>query len=256
MSERFVTTSPDGSRDTLYERRSALSRDLLGETQDEQSGMRARLRRKTATPRETRKTTRVKPRVPEMALGVLLIVGGAFAASTLAGKRTATVQVVATARDVVRGQVIEADDLIAIAVESRFSQPMIPTSDAVSAVGQVPMTDIPAGTPIMTSMLRSAPQLADGQEVVSLRIEVGDVPTTIGVGDKVRVVLVPDPSLSVDTAPTEFDQPAIVWDVVVPSETSTDYVVGLIVPHEFLAKAALAGRSKIALVAESTGQLP
>lgn len=256
MSERFVTTSPDGSRDTLYERRSALSRDLLGDSQDGPSGMRTRLRRKTSAPQETRKPSRVKPRVPEMALGVLLIVGGAFTATTLGGKRTATIQVVAAARDVERGRMIEAPDLIAITVESRFAQPMIPASDAAMAVGRVPVTDIPAGTPVMSSMLRMAPLLADGQEVVALRIEVGDVPTTIGVGDKVRVVLVPDPSLSVDTAPTEFDQPATVWDVVEPSETNTDYVVSLAVPQEFLAKAALAGRSKIALVAETEDKLP
>jgi hypothetical protein len=80
---------------------------------------------------------------------------------------------------------------------------------------------------------------------------VGDVPTSIAVGDQVRIVLVPDPSFSTDTAVTEFDQPATVWDVEQPSENNPDYVVSLKVSAEFLAKAAVAQRSKISLIGMS-----
>ena len=91
---------------------------------------------------------------------------------------------------------------------------------------------------------------------VDLRIEVGDVPTSIAVGDSVRIVLVPDPSVSTDTAVTEFDQPATVWEVEPPSETNPDYVVSLKVPSEFLAKAAVAERTKIALIGDNEEVVP
>lgn len=251
MSERFVTTPSDGSRDTLYERRNALSRDLLGDTQDGQQARRTALRRNSSAQPKAKAERDRKPRVPEMALGLVLVLGGALAASTLASKRTDTIQVVAAAADVERGRPFEADDLIAVEIENRFAHSMIAATDASSLLGRVPVADIPEGSPILPAILQSAPTLGIGEEVVSLRIEIGDVPPAIGVGDLVRVVLVPDPSLSVDTAPTETDQPAKVWDILEPTESNADYVVSLVVPKEFLTKAAVSGRSKISLVADS-----
>ena len=252
MSERFVTTSPDGSRDTLYERRNALSRDLLGDTNDKQREARPRRGRELTPAKATSASGRRKPRVPEMALGMVLVIGGALAASVLAGKQTETVRVVAAARDIDRGRALVADDLTLVEVESRFASTMMLASDAASAIGRTPSVDLPTGIPILPTLLRSTPTIGENEEVVALRIEVGDVPNSVGVGDLVRVVLVPDPSLSIETAPTEFEEPVRVWDVLEPSESSTDYVVSLVVPKDFLAKSALSDRSKISLVAEES----
>ena len=252
MSERFVTASLDESRDTLYERRNALSRDLLGDTNDKQREARPRRGRRLTPPQATSGSSRRKPRVPEMALGLVLVIGGALAASVLAGKQTETVRVVAAARTIDRGRALVADDLMLVEVERRFALSMMLAADAQSAIGRAISTDIPAGTPILPTLLQSAPTIGENEEVVALRIEVGDVPNSVGVGDLVRVVLVPDPSLSIETAPTEFEQPVRVWDVLEPSESSTDYVVSLVVPKDFLTKSALSDRSKIALVAESS----
>jgi hypothetical protein len=191
--------------------------------------------------------------VPELALGLTLVVGGALGASLLATKRTATVEVVAAATDLLRGQEIAADDLVAVEMESQFASSMTSAGEAAELLGKRLAIDVPAGSPILPGVLDAAPVLGVGEEVVALRIEVGDVPTSIAVGDQVRIVLVPDPSLSTDTAVTEFDQPAMVWDVEQPSENNPDYVVSLKVPAEFLAKAAVAQRSKISLVGMSSG---
>lgn len=250
MSERFVTTPPGGSRDTLYERRSALSRDLLGDDEGKQNERRSRTRLSMPARTESKRASRRKVRVPELALGLVLVLGGAFTASMLAAKRTETIRIVGAARDIERGRAIEADDLVASEVERRFAGSMITAEEAASLLGRVLVTDVPAGTPIVSSLLRASPTLNEGEEVVSLRIEVGDVPPSVAVGDVVRVVLVPDPALSVDTALTEFDRPAKIWDILEPTESSPDYVVSLVVPKEFLAKAALAGRSKVALMTE------
>jgi hypothetical protein len=108
----------------------------------------------------------------------------------------------------------------------------------------------------MPGLVDVAPVLGPDEEVVALRVEVGDVPTSIAVGDLVRIVLVPDPSISTDTAVTEFDQPATVWDVEPPSEVNPDYVVSFKVPREFLSKAAVTERSKIALIGSEKDAMP
>lgn len=252
MSERFVTTSPDGSRDTLYERRSALSRDLLGDSETRETPRQRRAKRQPKTKPALGGATRRPIRVPELALGLVLVIGGALAASLLASKRTETVQVVAAASDLVRGHEVGAGDLVAVEVESRFAHSMTSAANAQELLGKRLATDVSAGTPIMPGLVEITPELSAGEEVVALRVEVGDVPTSIAVGDSVRIVLVPDPSISTDTAVTEFDQPATVWDVTPPSEMNPDYVMSLKVPTEFLAKAAVAERSKIALIGSET----
>lgn len=256
MSERFVTTSPDGSRDALYERRSALSRDLLGDSETRESSRRGAAKRKEKQVKSTGTSARSPVRVPELALGLVLVVGGALAASLLAAKRTETVQVVAAATALDRGHEIGAPDLVAVDMEAQFAGGMTSASEAKDLLGKRLAVDVPAGSPIMAGILDTAPVLGPGEEVVALRVEVGDVPTSIAVGDAVRIALVPDPSVSTDTAVTEFDRPATVWDVEPPSEMNPDFVVSLKVPVEFLAKAAMAERSKIAIVGEETAVMP
>lgn len=256
MSERFVTTSPDGSRDALYERRSALSRDLLGDSETREAPRRSRARSQSKATPALGNPTRRPVRVPELAFGLVLVIGGALAASLLASKRTETVEVVAAASDLGRGHEIGTGDLVAVEMEWRFAKALTRATDAKELLGKRLATSVPAGSPIMPGVVEETPALGAGEEVVALRIEVGDVPTSIAVGDSVRIVLVPDPSVSTDTAVTEFDQPATVWEVEPPSETNPDYVVSLKVPSEFLAKAAVAERTKIALIGNNEEVVP
>lgn len=253
MSERFVTTSPDGSRDTLYERRNALSRDLLGDSERQEASRRGRAKRQAKRAINGSHSARRSVRVPELALGLTLVVGGALAASLLAAKRTATVEVVAAATDLARGHELGADDLVAIEMESQFASSMTNAGEAAGLLGKRLATNVPAGSPIMPGAVDDTPVLRPGEEVVALRIEVGDIPASIAAGDQVRIALVPDPAMSTETVVTEFEQPATVWAVEHPSENNPDYVVSFKVPVEFLVKAAVAERSKISLVASDTG---
>lgn len=258
MSERFVTTSPDGSRDTLYERRSALSRDLLGDNESDSEVRSRRVRRRRGRVKGERSEPRRSQqlRMPELALGLVLVLGGAATASFFATKRTETVQVLAAAETISRGETITESALTAVEVEARLAGSMVPIAEAARALGQVVVADVRMGDPIMPGLLSKAPTLSEGEEVVALRVEVGDVPNSIAVGDRVRVVLVPDPTSTTESAPMEFNDPATVWDISRPSETSTDFVISLKVGSDFLPKAALAERSKIALVAMSEDVAP
>lgn len=258
MSERFVTTSPDGSRDTLYERRSALSRDLLGDNKsDGEVGVRRVRRRQGRVKAERSEPGRSRHvRMPELALGLVLVLGGAVTASFFAMKRTETIQVLAAAETIGRGDTITESALTSIEVEARLAHSMMPVAEAARVLGQVVVADVPIGDPIMPGLLSKAPTLNEGEEIVALRVQVGDVPTSISVGDRVRVVLVPGPAFAPETTPTEFNDPATVWEITPPAEASSDYVISLKVKTDFLLKSALAERSKIALVAMSEDVAP
>ena len=87
MDERFVIDSPGGSREALAERRSALSRDLLGTHGEGVRTPRSFLRRKPASKAQPRARNQPaahkKQRLPELAIGVVLVVGGALGAAWL-----------------------------------------------------------------------------------------------------------------------------------------------------------------------------
>ena len=256
MSERFVTTSPVGSRDTLYERRNALSRDLLGdlETRDRPHGERAKRWQKRTPAARTISTGSL--RVPELALGLVLVIGGALGASLLASKQNEKVEVVAAASDLRRGQIIAPKDLVAVELESQFAHSMTRATEARDLLGKYPIIDIPAGSPIIFGSIEARPKLIQGEEIVALQLGAGDVPASIAIGDSVRVVLVSDPTLAGDPAVSELEQPAMVWDVEYPSDQRPDYVVSLKVPTGFLAKAAIAERSKVALIGTEMTSAP
>ena len=85
VDERFVMDSPGGSREALAERRSALSRDLLGTHGEGVRTPRSFLRRKPASNAQQRARNQPaaykKQRLPELAIGVVLVVGGALGAA-------------------------------------------------------------------------------------------------------------------------------------------------------------------------------
>ncbi len=247
MNERFEMTSPEGSRDTLSERRSALSRDLLGD--ERESGKRRTLGRATraGSRKERPSTSTRKIRVPEMALGLSLVLGGSLAAVTLASKGEAVIEVVGLGAPLARGEAVTADKLIVVKAEARFVDGYVMPKDASNLVGRVALNDLRVGAPIPAGALAATPVLGPDEEIVALRIELGDVPEGIGIGDNVRIAMVPDPSLSTEAAPEEYQGTAVVWSVATPSETTADYIVSLRVARDFLAKAASAQRIKLAM---------
>lgn len=247
MTERFVVTSPDGSRDALYERRSALSRDLLGDSTSGTSGPSAsRFRRRERSERSGRATS--QRRFPELALGLVLVIGGALGAVSLSRSSTSTVEVVGVSRALARGTILTPDDFIGVRVDTQTARSFISVDDAKSLIGKIATTNFDSGTPIARGSLADAVVLNENESIVAVRVEVGDVPESIGAGDEVRVAFVPDQAYTTETTATEFATNAIVWAVTSPSEAIDDYVVSLKVPKEFLLVSATAQRTKLAIV--------
>src|SRR5690606_9332263 len=84
-----------------------------------------------------------RQRLPELAVGVLLVVGCALAALMLAAGDRDRTPVVALSGDVSRGDVLTADDLSTVYVESDASIAATPEDDRDDLVGLAALSDLP-----------------------------------------------------------------------------------------------------------------
>ena len=253
MTQRFVTTSPDGSRDALYDRRSAMSRDLLGDQSTEQAagGLAKRARFGRATSKDRAATRRIRP--PELILGVVLVVGGAFVSTTLAKSRAQTVQVLGVARSIDKGEVVNVSSLRPISIERSLASSFLSVERAEEVVGRVSLSSLSAGSPLVEGMFANIPPLLENEAIIPLRLEIGDVPSGIAAGDSVRIAYVPDTSLSTEIAAQEFESVATVWSVQEPSDETPDFVVSLKAPRELLLLLTSAQRIKVSIITRVLG---
>lgn len=137
-------------------------------------------------PRPARPTSRRNPRL--IIIGVLLVCIGALASAWLwtAGRSGTAVLVVA--RDITRGQVIEAEDLTTINLTNTSGLAVLPSSELHSIVGSMASRDMVRGTILDHDALISR-WLSAGRAQVGLALADGSLPAGgLRVGDQVFVV--------------------------------------------------------------------
>ena len=117
-----------------------------------------------------------KRRIPEMAIGLVLIIGGAVGSLLLYQSASNTVTVVALSRDVSRGHVVTANDLVAVQVPGDAAEMFISGSDAQQIVGKTLTIDGQKNSPIVAAMLSSRSPLTSGEALVAASIEIGNYP--------------------------------------------------------------------------------
>jgi hypothetical protein len=152
-------------------------------------------------------------RLPELAVGFALMLGGALGAILLSRSGDSIVVVVGAASDLSRGQKITPADLIAIETPLSLSAPFITETEASSLIGQTLLVDLQASTPMTASMLSDQQQLFPDEALTSAAIKPGNYPIDLAVGDQVRLVTVPDISLSQSAQPEMFDQVVTIWSL-------------------------------------------
>lgn len=135
-----------------------------------------------------------RQRLPELAVGVLLVVGCALAALMLAAGGRDRTPVVALAGDVSRGQVLTADDLSTVYVESDSSIASTPADDRGDLVGLAALSDLPSGALVTPGQLAEPVEVLDaGAGTVGLSLEAGQLPSLrLAPGDEVSVVAAGD----------------------------------------------------------------
>lgn len=141
-----------------------------------------------------------RSRLPEVALGLLLVVGGALAALVWQISANRTTSVLALRKDVAQGQVIQSSDLELVQIRSNERLRFLVASQANQVQNQVARIDLKAGTLLTPEAVRQGQALQPGQAVVGIAVKSGDVPSLkLSPGDRLTVVLTPS-ATEADTA--------------------------------------------------------
>ena len=152
-------------------------------------------------------------RIPELAVGLVLMLGGALGAILLSRSGDSIVIVVGAAHDLQRGDKITPQDLIAIETPLSFAGSFVTEVQASSLIGQTVLVDLQTSTPLTASMFSDQQQLLPNEALTSAAIQQGNYPIDLAVGDQVRLVTVPDIALSQTTQPELFDQVVTIWSL-------------------------------------------
>jgi len=165
-------------------------------------------------------STRRRWRIPELAIGVVLMCGGALGAILLSRSGDSMVVVVGSAHNLERGVKITAQDLVALEVPSSFATSFVMGENAKSLIGQTMLINLNASSPITTAMLSPTVGLLLGEALTSSAIDIGKFPVDLAVGDSVRVVTVPDLAISESTEPSMFADEVIIYSITQTSDNN------------------------------------
>ena len=158
-------------------------------------------------------TAKRRWRIPELAVGLVLMLGGALGAILLSRSGDSIVIVVGAAHDLQRGDKITPKDLIAVETSQSLSGSFITEAQASALIGQIALVDLRASTPLTVSMFSDQQQLLPNEALTSAAIQQGNYPIDLAVGDQVRIVTVPDIALSQNALPELFDQVVTIWSL-------------------------------------------
>ncbi len=158
-------------------------------------------------------TAKRRWRIPELAVGLVLMLGGALGAILLSRSGDSIVIVVGAAHDLQRGDKIMPKDLVAVETSQSLSGSFITEAQASALIGQIALVDLRASTPLTVSMFSDQQQLLPNEALTSAAIQQGNYPIDLAVGDQVRIVTVPDIALSQNAPPELFDQVVTIWSL-------------------------------------------
>lgn len=186
-----------------------------------------------------------------MALGLVLVIGGAFGALMMYRSGTESVTVVASSHRLQRGQLISPSDLVAIEIPGSAAHFFVRGLDAQSLVGKTIAVNVDAHVPLSSLMVTANRPLQASEALTSAPVEVGNYPSEIAPGDLVRVVLAPEITMSAATPPRMFEGVVTVWSIRLPEDFSDNAVITLRGPLDLAMAVAGAGRVHIVLVGNS-----
>ena len=172
----------------------------------------------------------VRRRVPELAVGVVLIGLGAIGALMLAGRQPPRAAVLVWANDMSRGEVVAPEDLAVASIESDTPVDVVDVAAAADVVGRTVAFGTNAGGFVSGSLLEVGSTIPPDYAVVGLRLGAGRYPvSTLAIGDVVDL-LTSEPLIG-------WDDPVVVAGVEVfdmlwlGSGEGSDALVSLLVPR-------------------------
>jgi hypothetical protein len=200
-------------------------------------------------------TAKRRWRIPELAVGLVLMLGGALGAILLSRSGDSIVIVVGAAHDLQRGDKITPQDLVAVETSQSLSGSFITEAQASALIGQTALVDLQASTPLTVSMFSDQQQLLPNEALTSAAIQQGNYPIDLAVGDQVRIVTVPDIALSQNALPELFGQVVTIWSLN-KSENNDSALVTFRSSLDLSMAIAKAGEVHIVRVADLQQQSP
>lgn len=133
-----------------------------------------------------------RARVPELVVGVALMVGFALAAVLWQMSATDKAPALALLAPVTRGQVIKASDIGFVYLASDDQIAHLAPSDSAKVISRVAVGDFPAGTLLTSGSVAPELAIAPNEGVVGLALEPGQIPAAqLRPGDLVNVIAGP-----------------------------------------------------------------
>jgi len=196
-----------------------------------------------------------KSRVPEIALGVLLVAGCALAALAWQTIADPSRTVLAVGTDVSRGEIITVNDLQTVQIASNDIINVIGSEQASTVVGQIAQVDLTAGTLLAPTMVADVVGIEADQALVGITINRGDLPSaTLRTGSPVDVVVTPsnngDDSFLTEAEGSVLIRNAVVAEIATGGEGVNIALAVADADAPVLARAIAAGRVRLVAVPE------
>lgn len=184
----------------------------------------------------------------ELVLGVTLVAGGAIGVAVWQRSVTQPQTVVVAARDLARGDTLQAADLRLATVNGARGVQVMSADEAGGLVGGMLTVDLAAATPLTPTVVEWRTSPSPGQALVGVALRPGEAPPDLTVGDTVSVVTVRLDPLGSAPPDVTYDR-GEVWSVTPPGDLDTTTVVTLRVAVEVLERVALADRVRLGVLA-------
>ena len=165
-------------------------------------------------------------RIPEFAIGLLIICICIIGAFMWQNSDATGTKVLVTSRALQRGHEIQASDLSSITLTSSDDIALLETSTATDIIGMRITTDIVAGTPLTPSQLISVRPLTTSEGLAGITVTKAQAPANLAAGDNVQVIAVDSQSDGTNLT-TSIAAKIQVWEISDPDELSGDRSVTL-----------------------------
>ena len=193
-----------------------------------------------------------RAKLPELAVGVLVVVVFALIGLWLVSAATAGDSVLALRNPIARGEVLALDDLQVVTVTSDDPIASIPEADADEMVGRVALVDLPAGALVTPSQFAAIDALEVGEGQVGLELNAGELPSLrLLPGNTVTVVLTPANSGAVLEDGGAFRAGEVLVEAAVVVEAAPVGIQG----RQFVALAMTEDEATAVAVAASQGRV-
>lgn len=192
---------------------------------------------------------RQRRRVPEMAIGLVLVLIGALSSLWLFSSLSKTEAIVQTSRAIRRGETITESHLQVMMINEQDAAKFVRPSAAADLIGKVAAINLDSSTPLTMMMVEGRPVLLPGEALTSVAMEPGNFPPDLEVGDEVAVALVPDIVVA-EARPTRlFEGRVVVWSIEQPEGLFGTAIVTLRSTTELAVEIAGSGEVQIAVIA-------